>query len=166
MRENLKFHALRQAHSSILDRLSLGNRATYFGFFGSHDSDRWRFELVVRLIADVRSESFASFWPATHHFRSTLKRRNTHDEQMFSALPPKTDSSLTSLEIRFVPQADSCIAASGAFHSITSSATVSMFGGTVRPSVFAVCRLMTNSNLIGCITGISAGFSPLRTRPV
>jgi hypothetical protein len=29
------------------------------------------------------------------------------------------------------------------------------------PSVRAVCRLMTNSNRVGCMTGISAGFSPL-----
>src|SRR5215472_3943756 len=27
-----------------------------------------------------------------------------------------------------------------------------------------VCRLMTNSNLVGCTTGKSAGFSPLRIR--
>src|ERR1700688_3033658 len=40
MRKSSKFHALRQAQSSILERLSLGNRATYFTFFGSYDSDR------------------------------------------------------------------------------------------------------------------------------
>src|SRR5262249_8679790 len=36
----------------------------------------------------------------------------------------------------------------------------------VRPSVFAVLRLITSSNLVGCTTGISDGFSPLRIRPV
>src|SRR5215831_17734968 len=51
-------------------------------------------------------------------------------------------------------------------HSITSSASASSVGGISRPSVFAVFRLMTNSNLVACITGRSAGFSPLRTRPV
>src|SRR6267142_2299354 len=51
------------------------------------------------------------------------------------------------------------------FHSITSSAVVSSDGGMVRPSVFAVFRLMTNSNFVGCTTGRSAGFSPLRIRP-
>src|SRR5262249_29953333 len=51
-------------------------------------------------------------------------------------------------------------------HSITSSARASSVGGTVRPIVFAVCRLMTNSNLVGCTTGRSAGFAPLRIRPV
>ena len=31
-----------------------------------------------------------------------------------------------------------------------------------RRSVLAVCRLITNSNLVGCMIGRSAGFSPLR----
>src|ERR1700738_4287167 len=38
-------------------------------------------------------------------------------------------------------------------------------GGTVRLSAVAVLRFMTNSNLVGCWTGRSAGFSPLRMRP-
>ena len=38
-------------------------------------------------------------------------------------------------------------------------------GGIVRPSAFAVLRLMAISNLLGCITGSSAGFSPLSIRP-
>src|SRR6516164_4975281 len=46
-------------------------------------------------------------------------------------------------------------------HSITSSAMASTPGGMVRPRVLAVLRLMTSSNLVGCSTGISAGFSPL-----
>src|SRR5262249_43301529 len=50
-------------------------------------------------------------------------------------------------------------------HSITSSARASSVGGTVRPSVPAVWALMTSSNLVGCRTGRSAGFSPLRMRP-
>ena len=50
-------------------------------------------------------------------------------------------------------------------YSITSSARASSEGGISIPSVFAVCRLMTNSNLVGSWTGISAGFSPLRIRP-
>jgi hypothetical protein len=31
-----------------------------------------------------------------------------------------------------------------------------------RPSAFAVLRLITNSNLVGCCTGRSAGWAPLR----
>jgi hypothetical protein len=41
-----------------------------------------------------------------------------------------------------------------------------MVGGRVRPSVFAVLRLMTNSSLVASCTGRSAGFSPLRIRPI
>src|SRR6516164_4474747 len=48
-----------------------------------------------------------------------------------------------------------------ASHSITSSAMASMPGGIVRPSVLAVLRLMTKSNLVGICTGRSAGLSPL-----
>src|SRR5262245_30097660 len=49
-------------------------------------------------------------------------------------------------------------------HSITSSARASTVGGTSRPSALAVVRLMTSSSLVGCKTGKSAGFSPLRMR--
>src|SRR3954468_13824326 len=43
------------------------------------------------------------------------------------------------------------------FHSITSSAMASTPGGKLRPSAFAVLRLIRNSNLVGCSTGRSAG---------
>jgi hypothetical protein len=49
-------------------------------------------------------------------------------------------------------------------HSITSSALTSSVGGTVRLSALAVFRLMANSTFVGCCTGSSAGFSPLRMR--
>src|SRR6266540_2464664 len=49
-------------------------------------------------------------------------------------------------------------------YSITSSARPSNASGTVKPSAFAVLRLMTNSNFVGCCTGSSDGFSPLRMR--
>ena len=47
-------------------------------------------------------------------------------------------------------------------HSITSSARAISVGGTSRPSAFAVLRLMTNSNLVGCSIGNSEAFAPLR----
>ena len=49
-------------------------------------------------------------------------------------------------------------------YSITSSARASSCGEISRPSAFAVLRLITSSNLVGCWTGRSAGFSPLRMR--
>src|SRR5262245_14576974 len=51
-------------------------------------------------------------------------------------------------------------------YSITSSARLCTDRGTVMPSVFAVLRLMISSIFVTCCTGRSAGFSPLRMRPV
>src|SRR5215472_3748046 len=48
------------------------------------------------------------------------------------------------------------------FYSITSSARASRGGGTVRPSVLAVLRLIISSYFVGACTGRSAGFSPFR----
>jgi hypothetical protein len=45
-------------------------------------------------------------------------------------------------------------------YSITSLARTSSDGEMVRPSAFAVLRLMMRSNLVGCSTGRSAGFAP------
>src|SRR5262249_49240217 len=47
-------------------------------------------------------------------------------------------------------------------HLITLSALDSTFGGIVRPISFAVLRLITSSNFVGCSTGRSAGLAPLR----
>jgi hypothetical protein len=49
-----------------------------------------------------------------------------------------------------------------ASYSITSSARPSSVDGTTCPSSFAALRLMTNSNFVGCSTGISPGFVPRR----
>ena len=54
---------------------------------------------------------------------------------------------------------------SDAPHSITSSARARIDGGTVRPSCLAVLRFTTSSNAVGCCTGRSAGFAPLRIFP-
>src|SRR5882724_6744169 len=43
------------------------------------------------------------------------------------------------------------------FHRITLSARAGSFGGIVMPICFAVLRLTTNSNFVGCSTGRSAG---------
>ncbi len=45
---------------------------------------------------------------------------------------------------------------------ITRSALTSTLGGIVRPICLAAFRLITNSNLVGCSTGRSAGFAPFR----
>src|SRR5262245_56635078 len=51
-------------------------------------------------------------------------------------------------------------------HSITSSARASSLAGICRSNALAVVSLITNSNLLGCMTGSSAGLAPLRTLPV
>jgi hypothetical protein len=51
-------------------------------------------------------------------------------------------------------------------YSTTSSAIASNPDGISIPSARAVCKLMVNSNLVVCCTGISAGFAPCRTLPV
>src|SRR2546428_1821236 len=47
-------------------------------------------------------------------------------------------------------------------HSISWSARNSKDCGIMSPSDFTVLRLITNSNLVGCSTGRSAGCAPLR----
>jgi hypothetical protein len=49
-------------------------------------------------------------------------------------------------------------------HSMISSARSSTDWGIVRPSAFAVFRLITSSNLVGCSTGRSPGLAPFRIR--
>jgi hypothetical protein len=45
---------------------------------------------------------------------------------------------------------------------MSSSARTKSDCGIVRPSAFAVLRLITKSNFVGCCTGSSAGLAPLR----
>ena len=61
-------------------------------------------------------------------------------------------------EATYAPQQNS-------LYSITPSARASRVGGMSRSSALAVLRLMTSSNLVGCITGRSAGLIPLRIFP-
>ena len=51
-------------------------------------------------------------------------------------------------------------------HSMTSVASASTVGGIVRSRAFAVLRLIAKLKLVDTSTGSSAGFSPLRMRPV
>jgi hypothetical protein len=83
-------------------------------------------------------------------------------------------------DVRFTPEgghsstARECLlcAKSGFMHrskqhrySITSSARLCTDCGTVMPSALAVLRLMNSSTFVDCMTGRSAGFSPLRIFP-
>src|ERR671910_1782034 len=55
-----------------------------------------------------------------------------------------------------------CQSAAAVDYLITRSARVSKIGGMVTPICFAVFKLITISNLVGCSTGKSAGLAPLR----
>jgi hypothetical protein len=69
----------------------------------------------------------------------TLDRR-----LLMSALPPKADIAERRLDVRFVPKADSRTAAKdGLFDHLVGGG--SHFGGIVRPSTFAILRLIPNS---------------------
>src|SRR5262249_50703232 len=61
---------------------------------------------------------------------------------------------------RATEQRDECAAP----HSITSSASVSRLSEIFRPSVFAVLKLITSSNLLANMIGRSPGLVPLRIR--
>jgi len=84
------------------------------------------------------------------------KRKSPQAGDM-SAIPPK--STLIERDVCFVSEIR-------AAHSIASSARPSNAGGIVMPRAFAVLRLMNRSTFVDCWTGRSAGFSPLRMRPV
>src|SRR5215831_9794984 len=62
--------------------------------------------------------------------------------------------------------AEKCDELPTAAHSITSSPSASSLSGIWRPRALAVLRLMNNSSFVTCWTGRSAGFSPLKMRPV
>src|SRR5262245_24972679 len=109
---------------------------------------------------DVRFGSKADICTAPAHVRFTPNsdRESRHPQPVMSALPPKADMCGATRDVRFGPIADS------ALHqlSINSSARSSTVGGIVRPSALAVFRLIMSSNLVGCSTGISPGFEPLK----
>lgn len=65
-------------------------------------------------------------------------------------------------QARVVPLASRRTAASPRGYSITSSARPRRESGTVMPSAFAVFKLITNSILVGCSTGRSAGLAPFK----
>src|SRR5262245_12038989 len=90
------------------------------------------------------------------------QKRTCALQNVMSALPLKADICGAVPHVCFGPKADSCTAAKGDCYSITSSARPSNESGMVRPSVFAILRLMTNSTFTACWTGRSAGLAPLR----
>jgi len=93
---------------------------------------------------------------------SALRHKRTFARLLpMSPFPPKADIVERDRHVRYVPKADSCIAAKHC-HSITSSASTRRLCGTSSPSALAVVRLTARSNLVGCSIGISPGLAPRR----
>jgi hypothetical protein len=61
------------------------------------------------------------------------------------------------------PLATSGLMRCSKIYSITSSASCRRCNGTSRPNAFAVLRLITSSNFVGCSIGISAGLTPRKS---
>ena len=76
--------------------------------------------------------------------------RKSHSEHFSTAVPQKADVVLNSANGSFVPKAAVSNRSKQHLYSITSSAAASSLSGTVRPSAFAVLRLMASSNFVGC----------------
>ena len=94
------------------------------------------------------------------------QKRTLRGVRPMSALPPKADMDQSSRDVRFVPKADILRCSKERRYSMTSSAIASSDGGTFKRWAFAVFRLITKSNLVGCTTGRSSGLAPLRILPV
>ena len=73
-----------------------------------------------------------------------------------SVLRRQSDLRAISRDFRDVPISDI------ALYSINSSALAIIVGGNSTPSALATLRSNRSSNLVGCSTGISDGFAPLR----
>ena len=87
--------------------------------------------------------------------------RDVGSDPSYVRLPAKADIPRGEQYVRLVPIADIPLS-----YSITSAAATSTDGGIVRPSALAVFKFTVSSTFVDCCTGKSAGFSPLRMRPV
>ena len=75
---------------------------------------------------------------------------------------PKSGHPPTRLECPLCAKSGHYAAQQKERYSITSSARATNDGGTSRPSILAVVRLIMKSNLVGCSTGRSPGLAPCK----
>jgi len=122
-----------------------------------------------RTPASARSNLHSVPQPSYSTSRAFLHWRLSDDGPGASRIVPigrhpkpftRTDMVSRTCQVRNVP-----MSGSQSIYSITSSAVKSNSGGISTPSALAVLRLIAISNFVGCSTGRSAGFSPLRIRP-
>jgi hypothetical protein len=102
--------------------------------------------------------------------RYRIKVRKTHCEHFLDRFTPVSDrrADIRKRQLRANSGREQMQQSAGTIpiYSTTSSAIASNPDGISIPSARAVCKLMVNSNLVVCCTGISAGFAPCRTLPV
>jgi len=126
----------------------------------------WRFSPSIRAGVNGSQQSASQLSGGGSRKRRLMsasgQKQTFRHLKTMSALPPKADIGTQSRNVRFVPKADICGAANRAY-SINSSARARKVVGRLRPSTSAVVKLTARSNLVGCSTGISAGFAPRRT---
>jgi hypothetical protein len=77
--------------------------------------------------------------------------------ERMSVLPPKADIDRACRDVRYVPKADEVHRSKDHCYSITKIDV-----GIDTPIALAVFRFSANSKLVGCSTGRSDGFAPLR----
>jgi hypothetical protein len=115
---------------------------------------------------DVRFGSKADMRSAKRHFRFTPNsdRKSRHAANGHVCFTPNSGHVRCSSACLLWAKSGLMQRSKWECYSITSSARASSCGGMVRPSAFAVLRLIVSTYLVGACTGKSAGFSPLSMR--
>jgi hypothetical protein len=113
--------------------------------FGRRSALRWSTD-IVGWTGNVREVQTKRTW------------RDVRSEAAFREVKLKSDLRAVTSETLHKP-------GSHRTYSITSSARARSVGDISRPSVLAVLRLITSSNLVDWTTGRSAGLAPLRILP-
>src|SRR5438874_10266888 len=94
------------------------------------------------------------------HFAFQTQRPDFHGERSADVRARVEVNKLRIIDFRLSRRSGNC--RKQRVYSITSSARASRVDGMSMPFALAVLRFTTSSNLVGCSTGKSAGFAPLK----
>src|SRR6516165_3520503 len=129
------------------------------------------FALVIKNSPGCRRDFRVKMWGTsspddklTGDLGNVIEARQSGGRRLVRVMAGKLSPGNFRLLQQYLPLPDSCSAAD--LHSNSSSARPDRGSGTLMPSALAVFRLMNSPTLVTCWTGRSAGFSPLRIRPV
>ena len=96
--------------------------------------------------------------------RAECPRSDIRSARLYPTVPPRRKSKVQ--RVQRSSETDKfrihCFSRYMYLHRITLSAHASTFGGIVRPIYFAVFRLITSSNFVGCSTGRAVGLAPFK----